>query len=265
MLYKSVMKTFLKSFIVVAAILSTSTFAHAFAGRLPSSDDSGSTPKPTPTPTPKPTPQPTPKPTPKPTPSPTPVPSTGFKAGWEKSNSSRAAWTQIVRDVVANKAPALLRGPADVDDFCPMYDRLGTQDRLNFWAEFFSAVARYESGWSPTSRMIETTMGTDPYTGRQVASEGLLQLSYQDVQWAPYCEFDWSVDKKYSDTDARKSIFDPAKNLNCGIQILDRQVAKKSNIALSTGVYWAVLKINGKYTKLPEIKATTNALSFCKK
>lgn len=91
-------------------------------------------------------------------------------------------------------------------------------------------------------------MGTDPVTGRQVASEGLLQLSYQDVQWAPYCEFDWSVDKKYSDTDARKSIFDPEKiTEDCGIQILDRQVAKKSNIALSSGVYWAVLKIGGKY------------------
>lgn len=243
------MKTFIKSFIVVAAILSTSTFAHAFASRLPSSEE----------PT-----KPTPKPTPAPTPAPTPKP-TSFKAGWEKNNASRSEWTQIVRNVVANKAPALLRGPADVDDFCPMYDRLGTTDRLNFWAEFFSAVALYESGWSPTSRMIETTMGTDPYTGRQVASEGLLQLSYQDVQWAPYCEFNWSVDKQYSDKDPRKSIFDPEKNLNCGIQILDRQVAKKGNIALSTGVYWAVLKINGKYTKLPQIKAATNALSFCKK
>lgn len=196
---------------------------------------------------------------------PSPPPATSFKASWEKSVPSRSAWTQIVREVVSNKSPALLRGPGDVEDFCPMYDRLGTQDRLNFWAEFISSVARYESAWSPTSRMIETTMGTDPVTGRQVASEGLLQLSYQDVQWAPYCEFDWSVDKKYADNDARKTIFDPRKNLNCGIQILDRQVAKKGNIALSSGVYWAVLKINGKYSKLKEIKASTNALSFCKK
>lgn len=171
----------------------------------------------------------------------------------------------MVRDIVNTKANSLLRGPGDVESFCPMYDRLGTQDRLNFWAEFISSVALYESAWSPTSRMIETTMGTDPYTGRQVASEGLLQLSYQDVQWAPYCEFDWSVDKKYSDTDPRKSIFDPKKNLSCGIQILDRQVARKGNIALSTGVYWAVLKINGKYSKLKEIRARTNALSFCQK
>jgi hypothetical protein len=200
-----------------------------------------------------------------PTNDPDDTPTTSFKASWEKSVSSRSAWTQIVRDVVNNKASNLLRGPSDVTDFCPMYDRLGTQDRLNFWAEFFSSVAKYESGWSPTSRMIETTMGIDPYTGRQVASEGLLQLSYQDVQWAPYCEFNWSIDKQYSNTDARKSIFDPKKNLSCGIQILDRQVASKGKIALSTGVYWAVLKVNGKYTKLNEIRSATKALSFCKK
>lgn len=228
------MKNKIKSFILVGALLSISSFAHAMGQKPPTQPEQ-------------------------------PTQPTTFKASWEKSVASRSAWTQIVRDVVNTKSPALLRGPGDVADFCPMYDRLGTQDRLNFWAEFFSSVARYESGWSPTSRMIETTMGTDPYTGRQVASEGLLQLSYQDVQWAPYCEFDWSVDKKYADNDARKSIFDPKKNLTCGIQILDRQVAKKGNIALSTGVYWAVLKINGKYSKLKEIKASTNALSFCKK
>lgn len=248
------MKTLNTSNIVVALLL-TSSLAHGFAQKIPAEPT-----KPTPT-----TPAPAPTPKPPVTPPPSSPPATGFKAGWEKNAPSRAEWTQIVRDVVSNSAPALLKGPGDVGDFCPMYDRLGTQDRLNFWAELISAVSKYESSWIPTTRMIETTMGTDPVTGRQVASEGLLQLSYQDVQWARYCEFDWATDKNYSDTDPRKSIFDVRKNLSCGIQILDRQVAKKSNIALTTGVYWAVLKINGKYTKLKEIKAITNALSFCKK
>ncbi len=190
--------------------------------------------------------------------------STSYTATWEKKDSSRAVWSNTIRQVVDEKAPFLFKGPGDVEQFCPMYSRLGTQDKLNFWVEFFSAVALYESNDKPTARMVETTMSIDPITGKQVESEGLLQLSYQDVQWAPYCEFNYQADKKYAVTDVRRSILDPATNLSCGIQILNDQVKKYGNIALSSNVYWATLKIGGKYTKLTEIKRITNALSFCK-
>lgn len=189
-----------------------------------------------------------------------------FVASWEKTTPSRRAWSDFVRQVIETKAPELYAGPTDVADFCPMYDRLGKIDRLNFWVELTAAIAKFESGWKPTSRMTETTMGTDPITKKQVVSEGLLQLSYQDIQWAKFCEFNWLQDNKSypSLTDSRRSILDPYKNLSCGLQILNRQVKNKGAIALSAGVYWSVLKINGKYSKLPQIKAMTNALSFCK-
>jgi hypothetical protein len=69
--------------------------------------------------------------------------------------------------------------------------------------------------------MIETTMGTDPVTGKQVASEGLLQLSYQDVPnygsvlKYPLCKIQWSKDKSLSVTDPKKTILDPYINLEC--------------------------------------------------
>lgn len=156
-----------------------------------------------------------------------------------------------------------MKGPQDVESFCPMYRRLGSIDQLNFWVQFFAAVAQYESGFDPTSRMTETTMGADPVTGQQVVSEGLLQLSYQDELWWPFCDFDYSADRRYGVKDVRRSILDPEKNLSCGIQILNRQVEKRGAIALSSNVYWAVLKINGKYTKLPEIRSITKKLPFC--
>ncbi len=191
---------------------------------------------------------------------------TSFVASWEKTDSSRRAWSDIVRQVVETKAEALYQGPTDVALFCPMYDRLGKEDRLNFWAEFVSAVSKFESGWKAATRFTESTMGTDPITGKQVVSEGLLQLSYQDVQWATFCEFDWKNDNLLypSLADGRRSILNPQKNLSCGLQILNRQVKSKGAIALSTGVYWSVLKVGGTYTKLTEIKALTNALAFCK-
>jgi hypothetical protein len=196
---------------------------------------------------------------------PTPSPAvTTFVASWEKSDSKRRTWSDIVRQIIESKAEDLYKGPTDVASFCPMYDRLGKQDRLNFWAEFISAVSKFESSWKATTRYTETTMGTDPVTGSQVVSEGLLQLSYQDVEWATFCEFDWANDNKLYPalTDARRSILDPYKNLSCGLQILNRQVKKKGAIALSSGVYWSVLRLGG--NRLPEIQAMTNALSFCK-
>lgn len=249
------MKTQKTKNILAAMVITLATSsAFAFGQKLPGTQQPSQPTTPT---------QPT---QPKPPTTPTNPPSSGsFIPAWEKNDSSRKAWSNVVRNVIETKAPSLFKGSADIEQFCPMYDRLGTQDKLNFWVEFISAVALYESAWKPTSRMTETTMGIDPITKRQVASEGLLQLSYQDIQWAPYCEFDFKSDERYALNDARRTILNPEKNLNCGIQILDRQVQKKGNIALSSGVYWAVLKINGKYSKLTEIKKTTNALSFCKR
>lgn len=98
-------------------------------------------------------------------------------------------------------------------------------------------------------------MGTDAVTGAQVYSEGLLQMSYQDTQWYTFCEFDWSKDRNLSATDPRKTIFDPKKNLACGLRVLANQIAKKGLIAVTSGTYWAVITPGNKYNKLAEIRA----------
>jgi hypothetical protein len=150
-----------------------------------------------------------------------------------------------------------------------MYDRLGTQDRINFWVQLIAAMTKYESGFNPASRMVETTMSIDPVTGKQTASEGLLQLSYSDgrnyqnVVAEGVCDFDYNKDKPYPVTDLRRTILDPKTNLTCGIGILNRQVQRDHLIAESKNAYWAVIKTDRSSNKLSEIRAITKALSFC--
>lgn len=183
---------------------------------------------------------------------------------WEAKVKGSAAWSEYVYKVIREEeANRLMQGSDDMAKFCPRYNTLTNEERVNFWGLLISAITKYESAYSPVSRMRETTMGTDPVTGQPVYSEGLLQLSYQDTQWASYCEFDWSKDKNLSPTDPRKTILDPYKNLRCGIKIFARQVANKGLISVKSGAYWAVLIPGGKYTKVDEIAALTKKMPGC--
>jgi hypothetical protein len=203
-------------------------------------------------------------PSPTPSPPPTPTPSTKMEAlAWESSTKpERKQWSAYTMQVIDQEFERFSQA-GDATIFCPKYNSLTRDQKINFFGQLIAGISYYESGWSPVSRMQETTMGTDPVTGLPVYSEGLLQLSYQDIQWATYCEFDWSVDKFLSPTDPKKTILDPYKNLRCGIKILADQIARKKAIVLSSGVYWAVIKDGGRYEKIDEIAAITKRLSFC--
>lgn len=184
---------------------------------------------------------------------------------WESAKSpERTMWSQHLQQIILEDWNTLLPGADDITDFCPRYNTLDNNQRANVWAQLFVAVAKYESGYSPTSRMHETTMGTDPVTSKPVYSEGLLQLSYQDVKWAPWCKFDWSKDKYLAATDPKKTILDPYLNLDCGVGIMAKQIKNKGNIVVRSGVYWAVLKEGGRYNQVSNIQSIVKSLSLCK-
>lgn len=186
---------------------------------------------------------------------------------WESKVKGASTWSKTVYDVILNEEPQMLGQSVadDVELFCPKYRTLADHQRLNFWGQLFAAISKFESSWNPASYFVETTMGLDPITGRQVASEGLLQLSYQDEKsYRLECGFDWATDMNLKNTDARKTIFNPSNNLRCGVKILAKQLSLKRAISTSSNVYWAVLKKNGAYTKVPQIAEITQQLSFCK-
>lgn len=188
---------------------------------------------------------------------------------WEKNHLEKKAWSTFVFELISAELFEVLDSAKDAKRICPKYENLAKDQRVLIWGELISAMAYFESGWSPTSRMTETTMGTDPVTGKQVVSEGLLQLSYQDVPnygsvlKYPLCKIEWAKDKSLSVIDPKKTILDPYINLECGLRILANQVRKKGAVILSSGVYWSVLKDGGKYSKVDSIIAMVAKTGLC--
>jgi hypothetical protein len=207
-------------------------------------------------------PAPTPVATATPVPASTPMPpAAGFvPLSWEKGHPERKAWSDHTFKIIAELLPTFDQAE-DAERFCPKYHSLTVDQRVNAWGEMFSATAKFESNWNPATQYTESTMGTDPITGRQVVSEGLLQLSYQDITWAKFCAFDWAKDKNLPL--AQRSITNPLLNLDCGIRIMDRQMKKYKRAIIRANVYWAVLRDGGRYQKIAEITAMVKKLPFC--
>lgn len=183
--------------------------------------------------------------------------------GWANADKpERKHWSEFLINLVANKHFSEFNSATDNKDFCPKFASLSDKQKVHLWAEMLVWVMYYESSWKPTSWMKEE-LGIDAVTNVQVKSEGLLQLSYGDALWAKHCRFDWQKDKLLKQDDPKKTIFDPYINMECGIGILANQILKKGSITLSSNPYWSVLKIKGKYGKVPQIQAKTKALPFC--
>lgn len=160
--------------------------------------------------------------------------------------------TKIVRRDLASFSKA-----SDITKFCPKYNSLNDGQKVKAFSEIISGVILYESSYNPLSRMVEKTMGIDPATGMQVASEGLLQLSYQDVKnykdKGVNCQFDYKTDKTLPLKD--RSILNADKNLECGLGIMKYLILKRGAITFEKNVYWSVLRIGGKYSRINDIAA----------
>jgi hypothetical protein len=182
---------------------------------------------------------------------------------WEVDpvNKSREPWSAHMVPLIRRHLPEFKKG--DWVNHCPKWNSLTEDQQVHVIGVDIVATILNESAYKPTSRMRETTMDIDPVTGVQVWSEGLLQLSYQDVpnygeklipDFEEVCKIDWKKDKGLSPTDPKKTILDPYINLTCGITILANEIDRKK-VVYYDGSYWAVRRPKGKYTKVPQIKA----------
>jgi hypothetical protein len=182
---------------------------------------------------------------------------------WEYHHPERSSWTDHAIRYIESVWPKLKKA-TDITVIRPDYNNLNKKQQINIWAELISAIALPESSWKLNSWMVETTQGNDVITGKPVRSEGLLQLSYQDKRSYPHlpCRFDWHKDKNLGENDITKTIFQPDVNLEMGINILAHQIERKGKILLESGVYWAVMKIGGKFQKIKQITTMVQNLSF---
>jgi hypothetical protein len=121
-----------------------------------------------------------------------------------------------------------------------------------YWQNVVKAICYAESNFNMISTFWEKDLGKNGYdkvTGMKYLSEGLMQLSYSDAKYYN-CDFDLAIDRKKDEYDQTKTIFNPLKNISCGLNILDKMVGKNGGYIFNTNNYWAVLKPNNKRHKV---------------
>jgi hypothetical protein len=171
-------------------------------------------------------------------------------------------WTDIGTAAVA--ATALPDSvPTDVAIFCAGYEGASRPERVHFWVGLIAAIARAETRFNPHDTFTEPfrEKGADsPF----VVSRGLLQLSFPGDR-----------DRYHCDLPNAESLYDPAVNLTCGVQILATLVTRDRRLAGRVGstwqgaaVYWSTLRSSGgkegsNARNLAQITRATQTLGVC--
>lgn len=168
------------------------------------------------------------------------------------------SYTQYAAFIIDHFGLNLINGPHEFtgrNTVCPKYNTLSREKKIEFWVHFTSAFAFYESGYNPKTRFRESSQGVDKVTREHTYSEGMLQLSYKDMSSYKVCRdvFNWEHDKNISRTADTKTIFDPMRNMYCGLRILNQIAGSRKSIFFDKSHYWAVLKPNGRYGKVGQI------------
>jgi hypothetical protein len=131
-----------------------------------------------------------------------------------------------------------------VRSYCPRFGSEGEADKRAFWAYLFQALAGAEAGLDPTVNVHHTEAAVakiDTVTKRPVRQEGLMQVAYMDGDRYG-CDFDWESDRKLPEHDANRTILQPAKNLSCGVKIMENQIITQGKPLLSKTSYWSTLQ-----------------------
>jgi hypothetical protein len=194
-------------------------------------------------------------------PAPTPIAIKKDELGTESWNP---AWDKTIEQALP---PELLskRVARSVKPFCARFMALPEVDKRAFWAYFFQALAGAEAGLVPTTEVRHTEPEVavkDTVSNRMVRSEGLLQLTYMDVDRYG-CAFDWDKDKRLPEKDPQRTILRPENNLLCGIRILKNQLIDKKKPLVSSSSYWSTLR-PGTISYQAFVKQMANVPDVCR-
>lgn len=165
-------------------------------------------------------------------------------------------YSEHVEGSVGTLYPSLLTlSPDRMTRMCPRWSQLNTATRKEFWSALLWSIAGPESSRNRTVVFIESSMSKDPVTGYQVRSEGLLQLSYQDVKNYKYNgDISWEKDREMAIDDYEKlriygnperTILNAYSNLSLGLFIMNRLLlvtAPKAKFEDALGKYWSSMR-----------------------
>ena len=166
---------------------------------------------------------------------------------WENTSAphpERKPWSDYLVEKVKAKITTYDKAN-DVTELCPKYKSLNTHQKLKLWGEFWVALCSFESSYKPTSASVD--VGTQE--NKDTWSIGLFQMSVVDIKNYRIQNMSY----KYDD------LLKPLPNIDLATTIMAHQIEKKGGVFLASGVYWAPLKIGGKYTRIKEIKALVKA------
>jgi hypothetical protein len=166
-------------------------------------------------------------------------------ARWDGRTPQAADWSRFVMDALEQHGAELLACvPSDIRDFCPAFPDDKAR-RARFWLFLLSSIAEFESSFKPNETFTESD---------GEVSAGLLQLSFANA--GPYsCDFRTEQD-----------VLDPAKNLSCGVRIMQKLVVQDKVIAgganKGASRYWSTLRPNHARKPLETIKQRCSTMTF---
>jgi hypothetical protein len=165
--------------------------------------------------------------------------STREKFEWDRI-STKGLWTSEAARILQGSGRDLLENPpADVEEFCPNYQRLDFNGRTAFWIHLLNSIARRESAFDPMVGNDESHFGDNNHG---VVSRGLLQISSQSIG-RPYRDAGCNISRP-------SDLHDVTKNLECGVAIFKHWADRDECISCRTedgawrGIarYWSTLR-----------------------
>jgi hypothetical protein len=151
-------------------------------------------------------------------------------------------WTNMLVESLQRHGQGLLRSRtlSDQRNWCPNYSRLSDRERQEFWVHLFNGIARYESNFATGVTFDEATF-RNVRRGRinpRTFSQGLFQLSYESSSQRAYrnfCHFDWRRDRYKDVSDSSLTIYDPKKQMDCAVGIMNHLVGQNGGLGFSSG------------------------------
>lgn len=162
-------------------------------------------------------------------------------------------WTDHVVSLL-DVSPMLSVLPEDINEFCPKFRSFNHSQKIEFYAQLISIVAKRESGYRPETKYQEDFKDSH---GNWVISRGLLQISQESAN-----SYGCGITKA-------EMLHNPRINLSCGIRILERWIIKDRRLAGKVAGkwrggarYWSVLRsVSNSYLV---VKKHLSSLALCR-
>lgn len=166
---------------------------------------------------------------------------------WERSDSSRAKWSDHMMSQI--NVETYLKA-SDITKFCPKIKSLTLAQQKKAIGEFWVSLGAKETkNWDPKSASVDVGTEEDKNTW----SVGLFQMSVVDQK-------NYNKDFGFKYADLQKA----EPNITLANYIMEWIINRRGAITLEKNVYWAPLRIGGRYDKIADIiERTKKEAPFC--